>query len=195
MLISGWSIEPLAAAVVVSVMPVSALAAARIGGPAGTRAVAGALLVAAGAAALAFLPTASVAWMILPEVAVGIGMGLALTALSGELLPDRDGHESARLLTIRHLGIALALLILAPIAQHELDTTLHDTRLRGVALILDARIDPRLKLDLAPQLTEASRPRTRAAASTGSSPTGATRSTRMSSARTTTLPTAPTICS
>ena len=60
--------------------------------------------VAAGAAALAFLPTASVAWMILPEVAVGIGTGLALTALGGELLPDRNGHESARLLTVRHLG-------------------------------------------------------------------------------------------
>jgi hypothetical protein len=79
-------------------------------------------------------------------------MGLALTALSGELLPDRDGHESARLLTMRHLGVALALLILAPIAQHELDTTLQETRLRGAALILDARIDPRLKLELAPRL-------------------------------------------
>ena len=53
---------------------------------------------------------------------------------------------------MRHLGIALALLILAPIAQHELDTTLQDTRLRGAALILDARIDPRLKLELAPKL-------------------------------------------
>ena len=152
MLISGWSIEPLAAAVVVSVMPVSALAAARIGGPAGTRAVAGALLVAAGAAALAFIPTASVAWTILPQAVVGAGMGLSLTALSGELLPDRDGHESAVLLAMRHLGIALALLILAPIAQHQLDTTLQDTRLRGAAVILDARIDPRLKLELAPKL-------------------------------------------
>jgi predicted MFS family arabinose efflux permease len=152
MLVIGWSIEPLAAALVVSVMPVSALAASRIGGPAGSRAVAGALLVAAGAAALAFIPTASLAWTLLPQAVVGAGMGLALTALSGELLPDRDGHESARLLTMRHLGIALALLILAPIAQHELDTTLRDTRLRGAALILDARIDPRLKLDLAPRL-------------------------------------------
>ena len=53
---------------------------------------------------------------------------------------------------MRHAGIALALLILAPIAQHELDTTLQDTRLRGVALILDAQIDPQLKLEIAPQL-------------------------------------------
>ena len=111
------------------------------------------MLVAAGAAALAFLPTASVAWTIPPQLAVGVGMGLALGALAGELLPDRDGHESARLLTMRHAGIALALLILAPIAQHEIDTTLQDARLRGAALILDARIDPQLKLDLAPQLS------------------------------------------
>jgi MFS family permease len=153
LLISGWGYEPLVAALVVSVMPLSALAALRIPGHASERAAAGAVLVAAGAAALAFLPTASIAWTILPQVAVGIGMGLALGALAGELLPDRDGHESARLLTMRHAGIALALLILAPIAQHEIDTTLQDARLKGAALILDARIDPQLKLDLAPQLS------------------------------------------
>jgi MFS family permease len=152
LLISGWGYEPLVAALVVSVMPLSALAALRIPGHANERAAVGAVLVAAGAAALAFLPTASIAWTILPQVAVGIGMGLALGALAGELLPDRDGHESARLLTMRHAGIALALLILAPIAQHEIDTTLQDARLKGAALILDARIDPQLKLDLAPQL-------------------------------------------
>jgi MFS family permease len=152
LLVSGWGVEPLAAALVVSVMPLSALAATRIGGPPGPRAVAGALLVTAGAAALAFLPNANVAWTVLPQLAVGVGMGLALSALAGELLPDRDGHGSARLLTTRHAGIALALLILAPIAQHELDTTLQDTRLRGAALILDARIDPQLKLEIAPQL-------------------------------------------
>jgi predicted MFS family arabinose efflux permease len=153
LLISGWGISPLAGALVVSVMPLSALAATRIAGAPRERAAAGALLVAAGAAALAFLPTASVAWTIPPQIAVGVGMGLALAALAGELLPDRDGHESARLLTARHAGIALALLMLAPIAQHELDSTLEDTRLRGAALILDAGIDPRLKLELAPQLS------------------------------------------
>jgi MFS family permease len=152
LLVSGWGVEPLTAALVVSVMPLSALAATRTGGPPGPRAVAGALLVTAGAAALGFLPNANVAWTVLPQLVVGVGMGLALSALAGELLPDRDGHESARLLTARHAGIALALLILAPIAQHELDTTLQDTRLRGAALILDARIDPQLKLEIAPRL-------------------------------------------
>jgi predicted MFS family arabinose efflux permease len=153
LLVSGWGIEPIAAALVVSVMPLSALAATRFPGPPAQRAVAGAILVAAGAAALAFLPNGSVAWTIPPQLAVGAGMGLALAALAGELLPDRTGRESARLLTMRHAGIALALLVLAPIAQHELDTTLQDTRLRGAALILDARIDPQLKLEIAPRLS------------------------------------------
>ena len=45
--------------------------------------------------------------------------------------------------SIRHVGIALVPLILAPIAQNELDTTLAETRERGAAIILDASIDPR----------------------------------------------------
>jgi hypothetical protein len=82
-------------------------------------------------------------------------MGLALPALGGRLLPERSGRDAARLLSIRHLGIALALLILAPIAQHELDTTLEETRERGAAIILDAPIDPRVKFAVAPELAEA----------------------------------------
>ena len=76
LLITGWGIEPLEAALAVSVMPLAALAATRIPGPAPVRAAGGALLVAAGAAALAFVPTASVAWTIPPQLAVGVGMGL-----------------------------------------------------------------------------------------------------------------------
>ena len=115
LLISGWGIEPLAAALVVSVMPLSALAA-----PASAARRASARPWPARSSSRRArrrsrsCPTASVAWTILPQLAVGIGMGLALAALAGELLPDRDGHESARLLTMRHAGIALALLILAP---------------------------------------------------------------------------------
>ena len=153
LLITGWGIEPLEAALVVSVMPLAALAATRIPGPAPVRAAGGSLLVASGAAALAFIPTASVAWTIAPQLAVGVGMGLALPALSGSLLPERDGRDAALLLSIRHAGIALALLILAPIAQHELNTTLEQTRERGAAIILDAEISPDVKLDMAPRLS------------------------------------------
>jgi MFS family permease len=154
LLISGWGIEPLTAALAVTVMPLAALATAFVRGPMGLRAAGGALLVAAGTAALAFLPTASVAWTIPPQLAVGAGMGLALPALGGGLLPERSGRDAARLLSVRHLGIALALLLLAPIAQNELDTTLADTRERGAAVILDAPIDPRAKIEIAPKLSD-----------------------------------------
>jgi predicted MFS family arabinose efflux permease len=155
MLIAGWGIDPLAAAAAVSIMPLAALAAVRVPGPPLVRAGGGCLLVAAGSASLAFLPTASVAWTILPQLAIGVGMGLSLPALAGELLPERTGHEAARLLSLRHVGIALALLILAPIAQNEIDTTLVETRERGAALILDASIDPQVKLEVAPRLADA----------------------------------------
>jgi MFS family permease len=152
LLISGWGLEPLAAAAAVTIMPLAALAAAQSGGPAAARAAGGCLLVAAGAASLAFLPTASVAWTVPPQLALGAGMGLALPALAGELLPEHSGRDAAGLLTVRHVGIALALLLLAPIAQHELDATLDNTRERGAALVLDAPLDPVLKIDLAPEL-------------------------------------------
>jgi MFS family permease len=153
LLISGWGFAPLEGALVVSVMPLSTLAATRVASPAVTRAAAGSLLAASGAAALAFLPSSSAAWTVVPLVAVGFGTGLALPALAGELLTDQGGRDAARLLAIRHAGIAFALLILAPIAQHELDTTLEQTRLEGAALILDARLDPQRKLELAPRLS------------------------------------------
>ena len=154
LLISGWGIEPLTAALAVTVMPLAALAMVPLRGSPGVHAAAGGLLVAAGSAALAFLPTASVAWTIPPQLAVGAGMGLALPALAGRLLPERNGRDAARLLAIRQFGIALVLLILAPIAQSELDSTLAETRERGAAIILDAPIDPRVKLDIAPKLSE-----------------------------------------
>jgi Major Facilitator Superfamily len=155
LLIAGWGIDPLAAAAAVSIMPLAAIAVARVHGPPLVRAGGGCLLVAVGTASLAFLPTASVAWTVLPQIAIGIGMGLSLPALAGELLPERTSHDAARLLSTRHVGIALALLILAPIAQHEIDTTLVTTEERGAALILDAPLDPQLKLQIAPELVDA----------------------------------------
>ena len=149
MLVTGWSVSPLGAAAAVSVLPVAALAASRVPGPPRVRASAGAVLVGGGVLALASLPSASPWWTVVPQVMAGAGMGLALPALAGELLPERTPSDAAWLLSARHAGITVALALLAPVAAAQLDTAVADTREQGAALVLDARLPPLDKLSLA----------------------------------------------
>jgi hypothetical protein len=152
LLVAGWSEEPLRAAVAVTVIPAGALVGARIGGPLERRAAAGCLLVGGGVLALALLPEAKLGWTLLPQALAGVGMGLALPSLAGGLLPERNSADAARLLTLRHLGIAGALAVLAPVVSHDLNTATERARERGVALVLDAPLDPLEKIKLAPAL-------------------------------------------
>ena len=152
LLVSGWSIEPLSAALAVSVLPVAALLSSRLPGDSETRAVVGCLLAAGGIGCLALLPAASAWWTVVPQVLAGAGMGMALPALAGELIAERTRSDVARLLSIRHLGITLALAVLAPIISANLDSTIFDAREQGAAALLDARLPPETKLELAPEL-------------------------------------------
>jgi MFS family permease len=152
LLVSGWSIEPLAAALAVSVLPLAALVSSRLPGAAETRAIAGCVLVAGGVGCLALLPGASAWWTVIPQLLAGAGMGMALPALSGELIPERTRHDVARLLSIRHAGIAIALAALAPLISADLTSTIDDAREQGTAAVLDARLPPESKIEIAPDL-------------------------------------------
>jgi predicted MFS family arabinose efflux permease len=152
LLVAGWDVSPLHAAVTVTVIPAGALLGSRIGGDARARAAAGCALVGAGVLALAFLPDADLLWTVAPQAAAGLGMGLALPALGGDLLPERDPQDAARLLVLRHGGIALALVVLAPIVSSNLETATERAKERGVAVVLDAPLAPTEKLRLAPVL-------------------------------------------
>jgi predicted MFS family arabinose efflux permease len=152
LLVAGWDVSPLHAAITVTVIPAGALIGSRITGDARARAAAGCALVGAGVLALAFLPDAHLLWTVAPQAAAGLGMGLALPALGGDLLPERDPQDAARLLVLRHAGIALALVVLAPIVSANLDTATEHAKERGVAVVLDARLAPTEKLRLAPVL-------------------------------------------
>jgi Major Facilitator Superfamily len=154
LLVAGWGEDPLAAAIAVSVLPLSAAAAERLAhGRGGTgRAIGGAVLVGAGVLALAWLPGASPWWTVVPQLLAGTGMGLALPVLLGELLPEETVGEAARGLAIRHAGIALVLALLAPVVAADLADATDRARERGVAVVLDAPLDPVAKVQLAPAL-------------------------------------------
>jgi hypothetical protein len=152
LLVSGWSIEPLAAALAVSVLPVAAIASSRLPGDPEIRAVSGCLLVAGGVGCLALLPGASAWWTVIPQLLAGAGMGLALPALSGELIPERTRLDSAKLLSIRHAGIAVALAALAPLISSNLTSTIDTAREQGTAAVLDAKLPPEKKIEIAPDL-------------------------------------------
>ena len=58
-------------------------------------------------------------------------MGMALTALAGELLPEHTTHDAARTLAVRHAGIVVALLALAPVVAHQLDVATEHAQRAG----------------------------------------------------------------
>jgi MFS family permease len=152
LLVIGWGLSSLAAAAALTVLPVTAVPASRLRGSETARAALGCLLLGVGVLTLAFLPTASVWWLLAPEVCAGCGMGLALPTLAGELLPERTPTQAGQLLALRHAGIALTLLVLAPVIAGQLGAAEQHGRLVGVAALLDSPLSPGQKLALAPSL-------------------------------------------
>lgn len=155
LLVVGWAMHPLAAALAVSIVPVAALAGALVRGHAATRVAVGSGLLGGGIAALAFVPSDNVGWLVVPECVAGFGMGLALTPLIEELLPERTYDARALNLAVRHLGITLALVALAPVIHHDLDGAIERAKLQSVGVVLVAPIGPREKITLAPKLVAA----------------------------------------
>jgi hypothetical protein len=149
LLISGWALSPLEAAAAVSTLPLAAFLGTRMPGDPAVRAIVGSTLVGAGVLSLAFLPTDAIAMTVVPQLIAGVGMGMALPAFAGGLLPERSTAEAAHLLSVRHLGITVALAILAPVAADQVDHANNQVRERGAALILDAKLPAADKLELA----------------------------------------------
>lgn len=154
LLVSGWGMSPAAAGLVVTVIPLAAVATGRFTRGAagvGTRTAAGVVLVAGGLAALALLPRAGWAWTVPPQLLVGIGIGLALAALTERAVAGRAAQvvHGGWTLAARHAGVVLGLLLLAPVLTAALDRN-QDVAVRaGAAEVLDSRIPPLDKLRLA----------------------------------------------
>ncbi|HEY5709878.1 MAG TPA: MFS transporter [Solirubrobacterales bacterium] len=157
LLIEGWRLTPIGAAIVVSVMPVSAIAGSRLGHwvpSARARAAAGAILVSGGLGALALLPKAEVALTVPPQVMVGIGLALVLSALTETALHGRapQAIHGGWTISARHAGVVIGLLALTPVFTADIAEQRHDAIDAGTAVILDSPAPPLLKLELAQRI-------------------------------------------
>lgn len=158
LLIAGWGTSPLTAAAVVSVMPAAALFAGYLGRSIEERArgAAGAVLCAGGLAALGLLPSASLGWLVAPQILIGLGLGLALAAVTEEALRDRLplARHGAWTIAARHAGVVAALAILTPLFTADLEDRTSRAQEIVLARILDSPIQPEVKLDLGLALAE-----------------------------------------
>jgi MFS family permease len=159
LLIEGWRLSPIEAAVVVSVMPLAALAGSRLTelvADARSRAAAGAILVSGGLAGLAFLPKATVALTVPPQILVGVGLSLVLSALTETALGGRapQAIHGGWTISARHAGVVIGLLALTPIFTHDIAQQRHDAINAGTAVILDSPVNPLLKIELAEKVSE-----------------------------------------
>jgi predicted MFS family arabinose efflux permease len=159
LLIEGWRLSPIGAAVIVSMMPVAAILGSRLGGwvaDTRARAAAGAILLAGGLGGLALLPKAEVVLTLPPQALIGVGLSLVLSALTETALSGRDPQaiHGGWTISARHAGVVIGLLALTPVFTHDIAVQQKDAINAGTSVILDSPINPLLKLDLAKKISE-----------------------------------------
>lgn len=157
LLIEGWRLTPLGAAIVVSAMPLAALLGSRLGPAAGSaraRAAAGAILVCGGLGGLALLPSANVALTLPPQALVGVGLALVLSALTETALAGRapQAIHGGWTISSRHAGVAIGLIVVTPLFTADIADQRRDAIDSGTAIVLDSSVSPLLKLELSQRI-------------------------------------------
>ncbi len=159
LLVDGWGMSPALAGLVVTVMPIAAMATSRLARrlPAsGMSMAAGVVLAAGGLAGLAALPRAGWAWTLPPQLLIGAGIGLALVALTERALAGRSEQvvHGGWTLAARHAGVVVGLVLLAPALTGALDRNQSDALDAGAAAVIDSEIPPLDKLRVAQDVLE-----------------------------------------
>jgi predicted MFS family arabinose efflux permease len=150
LVISVWNYSPIGGALLVSALPAAALAVRPLGGSV----VGGAALLALGLIGLALLPSASV-WLLVWSLALcGAGLGLALPVLSNAALSTTT-RSAAVTVGARHVGLVLALALIAPLLASKVPAAGDRALLKGTAVLLDAPIGIDKKVPVALDLRQA----------------------------------------
>src|SRR5205085_3955867 len=115
------------------------------------RALSGALLLAGGLAGLGLMPKAEIVLTIPPQILIGIGLSLVLSALTETALGGRapQAIHGGWTIASRHAGVVVGLLILTPVFTADLVSERDAAEQAGTAALLDARLPPLDKIDIA----------------------------------------------
>ncbi len=161
MVVTVWDLGPLTGALILSALPAAALMVRPLGAHAGpdAGAPAGALLLAAGLAALAFLPATDPLWAAAALAVCGAGFGLVVPVLTRRSVADDRAPSAAATISVsaRHVGLVAALVLVAPLLAAGLETGAERASQRAAAAILDADLPLRDKVPIAAGLAEAFR--------------------------------------
>jgi hypothetical protein len=150
LVISVWNYSPIGGALIVSALRAAALAVRPLGARLSGAVAAGAALLALGLIGLALLPSASV-WLLVWALALcGAGLGLALPALSNAALPSGTLTVGAR-----HVGLVVALALIAPLLASRVPAAGDRALLKGTAVLLDAPVGLDKKVPVALDMRDA----------------------------------------
>jgi hypothetical protein len=91
-----------------------------------------------------------VALTVPPQVMIGIGLALVLSALTETALGGRapQAIHGGWTISARHAGVVIGILAVTPIFTHDIAQQRDDAIDAGTAVVLDSRVSPLLKLDL-----------------------------------------------
>ncbi|WP_217915503.1 MFS transporter [Miltoncostaea marina] len=158
MIVTVWGLGPLPGALVVSVLPVAAVAVHPLVGRAGVGqgAAAGAVLLAAGLVALAFPPAVSAAWAAAALAVCGAGFGLLVPPLTAASVGGAAAGAVAGAVSVgaRHVGLVAALAVIAPVLAVQLDDAGDRATLNATGVILDARLPLQQKVPVSLDLAQ-----------------------------------------
>ena len=159
MLIDAWLLSPVAAAAVVTAVPLATAIAerrARGGSPTIVGAV-GAALVAAGLIGLSAVTHRELGLVIVALALVGTGLGFAFPGLTTAALSSGGtaATRAAKTVGARDAGIVLGLLVLTPIFVNQLQKASNQAVPDATQAVLTAPLPSHLKLSLAPGLVAA----------------------------------------
>ena len=157
LLVEGWRMPPISAALVVTVIPAAALLSGLSSGARATRARAprrGPCWAWAGLSALGLLPRAGWGWTLAPQLLIGAGLALSIGALTEAALAGRSSAaiHGGYTIAARHAGVVLGLVLLTPVFVADLDRQRDRATQKGAELVLDAPIGALTKIDLASRI-------------------------------------------